>query len=193
MKKERKKEIPQYKKICICCGSEFVAARINANCCSGKCRHKIHIQKKQDKKPIIIKTCLNCNNEFEIKKQFQVFCCRKCQQNYKYKLKKQNAPEQYCILCGKLIKDKRANTKFCNPKCALDFHNKKRNRKNAFGREVRPRMPKIKRIAAELQNVLAVKEHKKAFNKFYERIGFFPIEYNVGAGFKEIKKNNTGE
>ena len=69
----------EIKKVCECCGKEFIAKSNKAKYCSSYCRGKVAGQKraKLDNKNAVVKTCLYCGKEF-IGHYNRKYCCKEC-------------------------------------------------------------------------------------------------------------------
>ena len=70
----------EIKKVCECCGKEFIAKSNKAKYCSSYCRGKVAGQKraKLDNKNAVVKNCLYCGKEF-IGHYNRKYCCKECQ------------------------------------------------------------------------------------------------------------------
>lgn len=70
----------EIKKVCECCGKEFIAKSNKAKYCSSYCRGKVNGQKraKLDNKNAVVKNCLYCGKEF-IGHYNRKYCCKECQ------------------------------------------------------------------------------------------------------------------
>lgn len=70
----------EIKKVCECCGKEFIAKSNKAKYCSSYCRGKVAGQKraKLDNKNAVVKNCLYCCKEF-IGHYNRKYCCKECQ------------------------------------------------------------------------------------------------------------------
>ena len=70
----------EIKKVCECCGKEFIAKSNKAKYCSSYCRGKVAGQKraKLDNKNTVVKNCLYCGKEF-IGHYNRKYCCKECQ------------------------------------------------------------------------------------------------------------------
>ena len=70
----------EIKKVCECCGKEFIAKSNKAKYCSSYCKGKVAGQKraKLDNKNAVVKNCLYCGKEF-IGHYNRKYCCKECQ------------------------------------------------------------------------------------------------------------------
>ena len=70
----------EIKKVCECCGKEFIAKSSKAKYCSSYCKGKVNGQKraKLDNKNAVVKNCLYCGKEF-IGHYNRKYCCKECQ------------------------------------------------------------------------------------------------------------------
>lgn len=70
----------EIKKVCECCGKEFIAKSNKAKYCSSYCKGKVNGQKraKLDNKNAVVKNCLYCGKEF-IGHYNRKYCCKECQ------------------------------------------------------------------------------------------------------------------
>lgn len=125
----------------------------------------------------LIRKCLECGKEFEPHRHNHVFCCWKCQ--YEYKKKRNRKPErkQICKWCLKSFSlYGRPTSKFCSPECSHDF----------------------KVVQKRLFNILPF-DHKRLYAEFAKlkdqgKAYRFPKdfdEYNSGYYFKELVKNDS--
>jgi len=130
---------------CLECDKNFIKTNKNSRFCSLDCYHKYRKQHKEIlfqkyQNTLIIKTCKNCGNDYEIqgyRKDISKFCSKKCERDYKNIIK-------ICPTCGKKFKvNKHLKERiFCSQKC-ISYSNKSK-KENEFFELCKKIIPEIK-------------------------------------------------